>query len=88
MRSSWQAWRLEFTWLTLVGVLVQLVGALVCPRSHFRNGCICCSRCSVEALVDCRFQALVGDKKGGWGRGAYELEGVSRDAGNCDPVGG
>ena len=61
--------------LTLVGVLILLVGDLVRPRSHLRNSYIYWSRCSVEALPDCIWQVLVGDRKGGWRRGVYELEG-------------
>ena len=51
----------------LVSVLILLVGSWVCPWSHLRTGCTCWSRCSVEALANCRFQALMQGKKGALG---------------------
>ena len=50
--------------MTLLSALILLAGALVRPRIHYRNGYICWSRCSVEALVNCKCQALMVDRKG------------------------
>ena len=53
---------------TLVSSLILLAGALVRPQSHLGNSCTCCSRCILEALADCRCQALVGNRKGTLGK--------------------
>ena len=74
--------------MTLLSALILLAGALVRPRIHYRNGYICWSRCSVEALVNCKFQALIVDRKGEQSRGLYELEGGNGGVGGGDLVGG
>ena len=68
LRRSWQALRGVSVRLTIVSSLILLEGALVRPQSHLMNGCTCCSRCILEALANCRRQALVRNRKGTLGK--------------------
>ena len=54
LRIYWRFWRVVSARSMLVSVLIMLVGALVCPRSHYRNICTYLFRCSVEALASRR----------------------------------
>ena len=60
LRSYWRAYRVVFVRSTLVSKLIMLAEALIRPRSHISNECICCSRCSMEALANCSCQAFNG----------------------------
>ena len=50
--------------MVLFSVLILLAGDLVRPRIHFRNGYICWYRSSTESLAYCRFQGILGYRKG------------------------
>ena len=91
LKSSWQAWNMVSASSTLVSALIVLAGDLVRPWIHLSNGCTCWSRCSMESLANCWYQAFVGDSKGAlrscwraWMRGDHEVGGC----GCVDHVGG
>ena len=64
LRSCKQSWRVVSASLTIQGKFILLVEALVRPLSHFSNGCNCWSSSIMEALTNCRCQAIMGDSKG------------------------
>ena len=49
---------------TLVSTLILFAGDLVRHKTRLRNSCTCWSRCSMEALANCRFQTLMKVSKG------------------------
>ena len=60
LRSYWRAWRVVYARLTLASKLILFVVDLVRTRSHMSSGCICWSRCRIEALANCRCHAVNG----------------------------